>query len=132
MRDLAHNIDAVTAIAPAVLTATGTSEGIDLLGYESATVVIATGAIAGSGNFAAKIQHSDDGDDSPPEWDDVGASDLIGEFPTALEADSVVKVGYSPAAPRRWVRAVITKNSGTSIAATALVVRGHPLSAPVT
>src|SRR5262245_54930475 len=90
MRDLASNIGPVQAVAPAVLAATTTSNGIDLLGFDSAALVINTGAIAGSGNFTAKLQESDDDSD----YDDVAAGDLIGSFPASLAADSVVKVGY--------------------------------------
>jgi hypothetical protein len=131
MNDLAHNIAPVVALAPVVLSATNTSDDIDCLGYGSLTVIVSTGAVAGSGNFTVKLQHSDDPDESPPEWDDVPATGLIGEFPTALEANSVVKVGYLTAAPKRYVRAVVTKNSGTSIAASVLFIKGSPRSMPV-
>jgi len=40
-----------------------------------------------------------------------------------LAADSVYWVGYRGG--KRYVRVVITKNSGTSIAAGAVVVKGH-------
>jgi hypothetical protein len=125
MRDLANNIGAVQAVAPAVLTATNTSAAIDLLGFESAAVVINTGAIVAAGNFTPKLQESDDG----TTFSDVAAAHLIGEFPAALAADSVVKVGYI--GTKRYVRTVLTYNSGTSLAAGAVVVKGNPHTAPV-
>ena len=56
---------------------------------------------------------------------DAAASgdDLLGAFPATLAADSSYAVGYRGG--RRYVRVVITKNSGTSIAAGAVIVKGH-------
>ncbi|OCJ05250.1 hypothetical protein A6U87_14675 [Rhizobium sp. AC44/96] len=125
MRDLASNIGIVQAIAPAVLTATNTPAGVDLLGFGSAAVVIETGAIAGSGNFTPKLQESDDNTN----FTDVAAGDLQGTFPTALVATSVVKVGYK--GNKRYVRPVLTLNSGTSIAASATIIKGNPAKRPV-
>ncbi len=59
MRDLAHNLGVVQALIPQVLAATDTSAAIDLFGFDSAMVVINTGAIVSSGNFTAKLQESD-------------------------------------------------------------------------
>ncbi|MDX8517964.1 hypothetical protein [Mesorhizobium dulcispinae] len=125
MRDLANNIAAVQAVAPAVLTATNTSAAIDLLGYNSAAVIINTGAIVGAGNFTPKLQESDA---SGSGYTDVAAADLVGTFPAALAAASVVKVGYT--GNRRYVRTVLTLNSGTSIAAGAVVIKGNAASKP--
>jgi hypothetical protein len=130
MNDLVHNIAPVVALEPVVLTDTDTSDEIDRLGFGSLAVIVMTGAIAGSGNFTAKLQHSDG--DSPEMWDDVPADQMIGEFPAVLEANSFATVGYLTTAPRRFVRVVIVKNSGTSIAAAVLCMKGHPLSMPVT
>ncbi|TGP88927.1 MULTISPECIES: hypothetical protein [unclassified Mesorhizobium] len=125
MRDLANSLGVVQAVAPAVLTATNTSAAIDLLGFNGAAVIINTGAIAGSGNFTPKLQESDDG----TTFTDVAAGDLIGSFPAALVAASALKVGYI--GNRRYVRTVLTLNSGTSIAASAVVVKGRAASRPV-
>ena len=127
MRDLSSNIAAVQAVAPAVLTATNTSAALDLSGFGSAAVVINTGAIAGSGNFTPKLQESDT--TTSGDFTDVDAAHLIGEFPAALAAASVVKVGY--VGHKRYVRTVLTLNSGTSIAAGVVIVKGHPADAPV-
>jgi hypothetical protein len=127
MRDLASNLGAVQAVAPAVLSATNTSEAIDLNGFESAAVIINTGAIAGDGDFTAKLQESDT--TTSGDFVDVAATDLVGSFPASLEASSVVKVGYI--GHKRYVRTVVTKNSGTSIAAGALVLKGAAHIRPV-
>lgn len=125
-RDLYDNIGVTLAVSPAVLTATNTSTGIDLVGFEGATVIINTGAIAGAGNFTPKLQESDV---SGSGYTDVAAKDLLGSFPSALAADTAYKVGYKGG--KRYVRTVITLNSGTSIAAGAVIVKSHPRSAPV-
>lgn len=127
MRDLAHNIAAVQAVAPAVLAATNTSAAIDLQGFESAAVIINTGAIVSAGDFTAKLQESDT--TTGGDFTDVVAANLVGSFPASLVADSVVKVGY--VGSKRYLRTVITKNSGTSIAAGAVILKGDAHSRPV-
>ena len=127
MRDLAHNIGVVAAVAPAVLSATNTSAAIDLLGFDSVAVVINTGAIVSSGDFTATIEESDT--TTGGDFTTVAAADLIGTLPASLAASTVYKVGYI--GTKRYVRTVIAKNSGTSIAASALVVKGNPGDAPV-
>ncbi len=127
MRDLANNIGAVQAVAPAVLSATNTSAAIDLQGFESATVLINTGAIVSAGDFTAKLQESDT--TTGGDFTDVVAANLVGAFPASLEADSLVKVGY--VGDKRYLRTVITKNGGTSIAAGAVILKGSAHSRPV-
>lgn len=127
MRDIANNIGTVQAIAAQVLSATATSPALDLIGFESAAVVINTGAIAGGGDFTAKLQESDT--TTSGDFTDVAAAHLVGAFSASLSADSVEKVGYIGS--KRYVRVVLTKNSGTSIAGGAVLVKGHPAEAPV-
>lgn len=124
MRDLANNISAVTSIVPAVLTATTTGSSVDLNGCNSAALVITTGAIAGSGNFTPKLQESDDNST----FTDVVAADLHGSFVSVLAASTAYKVGYKGF--KRYVRPVLTLNSGTSIAAAAVVIKGDVLKRP--
>ncbi|MDI4663685.1 hypothetical protein K9U40_04975 [Xanthobacter autotrophicus] len=127
MRDLVNNIGTVLAISPAVLAATVTGAALDLRGFNSAVLVVNTGAIVGAGAFTVKLQESDT--DVPGDFTDVAAADLHGAYPTSLAADSVVKVGYRGF--KRYLRAVITKNSGTSIAAGAVLVKGDAVARPV-
>jgi len=127
MRDIAPNIGVVQAVAPAVLTATNISAAIDLLGFDSAVVVINTGAIVSSGDFTAKLQESDT--TTSGDFADVAAEHLVGDLPASLEADSVVKQGYI--GNKRYIRTIITMNGGTSIAASAVMVKGHPAESPV-
>lgn len=125
-RDLVDNIEIVQAVAPAVLSATNTSAAVDTGGYESVTVAINTGAIAGSGLFAPKLQESDT--TTSGDFTDVAAGDLIGSFPADLGASTVYKVGYLGG--KRYVRTVLTLVSGTSIAAGATIILGNPRNAP--
>lgn len=127
MRSIEPNIGAVQVVAPAVLSATNTSAAIDLKGFESAAIVINTGAIVSAGDFTAKLQESDT--TTSGDFTDVAAEHLTGEFPASLAADSVIKVGYIGF--KRYLRTVITKNGGTSIAAGAVLIKGHPHDAPV-
>lgn len=122
MADLKNNISVVPALAPAVHSDTKSDAAIvDLKGAGSATVIINTGAIVGAGNYTISLRHGDAADLSG----DAAATgdDLLGSFPAVLEADKSYAVGYRGG--KRYVRVVITKNSGTSIAAGAVVVKGH-------
>ena len=122
MSDLKNNIAAVLALSPAVHSATKADATIiDPQGAGSATVIVNTGAIAGSGDYTISLRHGDASDLSG----DAAASgdDLLGAFPATLAADTSYAVGYRGG--KRYVRVVITKNSGTSIAAGAVIVKGH-------
>lgn len=122
MSDLKNNITAVLALSPAVHSATKADASIiDLQGAGSATVIVNTGAIAGAGDYTVSLRHGDASDLTG----DAAASgdDLLGAFPATLAADSTYAVGYRGG--KRYVRVVITKNGGTSIAAGAVIVKGH-------
>lgn len=122
MSDLKNNISAALALSPAVHSATKADASIiDLQGAGSATVIVNTGAIAGAGDYTISLRHGDASDLSG----DAAASgdDLLGAFPATLAADTSYAVGYRGG--KRYVRVVITKNSGTSIAAGAVIVKGH-------
>ncbi len=127
MRDLVHNLAAVTAVDPAVLSATTTSAALDLLGCDSAMFLINTGAIIGAGDFTAKVQDSDT--TTSGDFIDVPAARVQGVLPASLAASSTAKVGYRGF--KRYVRLVITKNSGTSIAAGAMLIKGNAADKPV-
>lgn len=127
MRDLANNIGAVLALSPAVQAATIKGAAVDLLGFDSAALIVNTGAIVGAGDYTAKLQESDTTTDA--DFVDVVASKLVGTLPTSLTADGSFKQGYIGS--KRYIRVVVTKNGGTSIAAGAVVIKGHARSRPV-
>ena len=124
-RDLANNIGVVPGLVPAVKsTASETGSAIDLQGFESAMVIVNTGAIAGDGDFGIAIQDSVTGSG---DWE--AATKVMGAFPATLEANSSYRVGYTGS--KRYVRINVTKEGGTSIALGAVAVLGHPAVAPV-
>lgn len=127
MKDLKSRIDPKLALIPVVYSATKSDSAIiDLQGANSATLIINTGAIVGAGDYTVSLRHGDASDLSGDAA--AGASDLIGSLPATLAENSVYCVGY--VGGKRYVRAVITKNSGTSIAAGAVIVRGSLNNSP--
>jgi hypothetical protein len=117
----------VASLVPAVQAATLKGSTVDTQGFGSALMVVNTGAIASAGDYSIAMQHSDTTTDG--DFANVTAADLRGSLPTTL-ADSVTyRQGYC--GKKRYLRAVITKASGTSIAAGAVFVLGHPALAPV-
>jgi len=127
MRDLKSNIAVALALSPAVQAATKSDATIiDLQGCNSAAVIINTGAIVSAGDYTVSLMHGDASDLTGGAA--ATGDDLIGEFPASLAADSSYCVGY--VGGKRYVRVVITKNSGTSIAAGAVVVKGDLALAP--
>ena len=127
MKDGISGLSLVASLVPVVVTATTKGTHADLQGFNQATLIINTGAIAGDGIFAIAMQESDTTTDG--DFTDVDDADLLGALPAALEASTVYKQGYKGTKP--YVRAVITKTSGTSIAAGAIFALGHPYDAPV-
>ena len=126
MKDLHSKIGVVQALAPVVVAATATSSAIDMQGFNSAVVVVNSGAIVGSGDYTVSLTECDTSDGT---YTAVAAGDLIGTFPASLEAASVAKVGYI--GTKRYLKTVTTKNSGTSIAVGIVVLQGNPSDAPV-
>ena len=127
MRSLEPNIGAVQMVAPAVLTGNNTAAAVDLQGFESAALIVNTGAIVSAGDFSIKLQESDD--TAGGTFTDVAAEHLTGEVPATLEANSVYRLGYIGL--RRYVRTVVTKASGTSIALGAVLIKGDAHERPV-
>jgi hypothetical protein len=127
MRDIANNIGVAQTLAPVDYAATTKGTAVDLQGFNSAAVIVNTGAITSAGLYAVSVQESDTTTDG--DFTDVVAADLVGALPASLAATSVYKVGY--VGSKRYIRAVITKTSGTSIVAGALVVKGNAADKPV-
>jgi hypothetical protein len=127
MRDIANNIGVDQTLAPVDYTATTKGTTVDLQGFNSAAVVVNTGAITSAGLYVVSVQDSDTTTDG--DFANVAATDLVGALPASLAATSVYKVGY--VGGKRYIRAVITKTSGTSIVAGAIVVKGDAADKPV-
>lgn len=128
MRDLVNNLGAASALTPAVQSATVKSSAVDTSQFDSLMFLILTGAIAASGNFTATVQESDTTTDG--DFTDAPAAHVIGSTAVnPLTADGIFKVGYT--GYKRYARVVMTKNSGTSIIAGVLAVKGNARYQPV-
>jgi hypothetical protein len=122
MKDTFHGSKIAASLAPAVQTATLKGDAVDLQGFGSALLAVTTGAIVGAGLFDLKMQESNTTTDG--DFTDVAADDLLGTMPVSLAASTIYRQGYIGS--KRYVRAAFTKQSGTSIAAGAAFVLGHP------
>ena len=127
MKDLYSNIGAVLALAPAVQSSAATGTAIDLQEFGSVVIAVNTGAVAGDGDFGVKLQHSDT--TTSGEFVDAPDTVVASNAPATLEASSAYKLKY--VGSKRYVRLALTKAGGTSIAAGAVAVLGHPAVAPV-
>lgn len=126
MRDLAQNIGAAPALAPAVQSANANGLAVDMKGFNRAAFVVSTGAIASAGDFGVKLQESDA---SGSGFADVAAGQFTTNAPATLAADSAYRLGYL--GDKRFVRLVLTKAGGTSIAAGAVAILGDPQHTPI-
>lgn len=118
MRDLYSNIRAVAAIAPAVQSASVNGAAIDLKDVGRVAIVLNTGAIVSAGDFSAKLQESDT--TTSGDFADVAADFVDSDAPATLEANSAYRLGYR--GYKRYLRLVLTKAGGTSIAAGAVAI----------
>lgn len=127
MRDLYSNMNAVAAIAPSVKSASVDGDAIDLKGANRMAFVLNTGAIVSAGDFSAKVQESDT--TTSGDFADVDAGLVDSDAPATLAAASCYRLGYR--GHKRYVRLVLTKAGGTSIAAGASAVLGDLAERPV-
>lgn len=127
MRDIVHNIKAVIAAAPATRSASFDGAVVDLLGFDSAALVVSTGAVTGAGDMTVKLQESDT--TTPGDFTDVAADHLQGAIANPLVANATTKLGYRGF--KRYLRAVLTLNSGTSVSTGATFILGNAADKPV-
>lgn len=126
-KDSYSNCTVVASLVPAVQAATLKGSTVDTKGYNSALLIVNTGAIASAGDYVVTMEHSDTTTDG--DFVTVPTADKIGTLPATLAASSVYRQAYI--AEKRYLRAVITKTGGTSIAAGAVFQLGMPHLAPV-
>ena len=140
MKDLSNNISPAVSLAAATRTAAANGTGVDLQGYESATVLVDVGAegdtLSSSVYFEVSLEESDD--DST--YTDVAQAGIVdgtiaagGIFlkldgTTGGNPDSaggIFRVGY--VGNSRYIRVVLAKtgthSNGTPLGA--MVVKGH-------
>jgi len=137
MRDISNRTVAVATQVPAVVTADANGTTVDLQGFNSAMVVVNTGAegdtLSSSVKFEFILQHSDD--DST--WTDVtsstdvteGSVDSSGIFLTLDangETPQISQIGYIGG--KRYIRCKIdatgSHSNGTPMGV--VVVKGNP------
>lgn len=126
MRDIVHNIKVVNAVAPAVRSASVDGDAVDLKGFDSVALAVTVGAVTGSGNMSVKLQESDA---SGSGFTDVDADHLQGAGLADPLVTGTTKIGYRGF--KRYLRAVLTLNSGTSVTAGAVFILGHASERPV-
>ncbi len=130
LRSLKPNLAAKVGIVPVAQTATTalTTNGVDLVGFDGAMAIINTGAIASSGDFSVKLQESDT---NSSDFTDVAAADLDSDITTtaSLAANSTYRIGYKGS--KRYINVIFVKNSGTSIVAGCVILKGYAHQAPV-
>jgi hypothetical protein len=128
MRDLKSNIKPVLSLAPATRNAAANGLGVDLTGYNAASVVFSNGAIGGTASptFTFEVQESDDNTN----FTAVADKDLRGVEPVITAANQVSQVSYL--GYKRYIRAIVKTVAGTTptLDCAAYVVLGHPASAP--
>lgn len=140
MKDLSNSIVPVVSLAAAVRSAAANGTGVDLQGYESATILVDVGAegdtLSGSVYFEVSLEHSDDNST----FTDCAQADIVdgtiaadGIFlkldgTTGGDPDTaggIFRVGY--VGGKRYVRVVLAKtgthSNGTPLGA--MVVKGH-------
>tara|TARA_R100001244_G_scaffold131380_1_gene104560 strand:+ start:1846 stop:2289 length:444 start_codon:yes stop_codon:yes gene_type:complete len=140
MRDLANRVVPVSSIAPVVQAADVNGTGVDLIGFNSATVVVASGVegvtLSASVYFEIILEDSDD--DST--YTAVTASTSVtngsvsatGVFLTLNangETPQVSEIGYIGG--KRYIRAVIdqTGTMGTGTPFSITVIKGDAIDA---
>lgn len=127
--DLKSHVSVAQSLAPASRTATANGTGVDLTGYDAATVVLDLGAAGGTTpSFTFEVQESSDNSSFAA----VAAADLDSGQPAAVTAGgTVVEIGYRGI--KRYIRVAITAVTGTTptLLCSATVVRGKPRKQPV-
>ena len=137
MRDLANSISVAQSLAPAVKTSDTNGTGIDLQGFEGATVVVDTGAegvtLSGSVKIDFKLEESSDDSTYTAVTSATavtdGTVDSNGIFLTLddnAETPQVATIGYVGGS--RYIRVVAdftgSHSTGTPVAAS--VIKSHP------
>jgi hypothetical protein len=128
MRDIVHNLKAVVAAGTATRSASFTGDPVDLLGFDAVALFVNTGTVTGDGDMTVKLQESDT--TTSGDFTDVDPDHLQGDgLSNPLTANSTTKIGYRGV--KRYLRAVLTLNSGTSVSTGAMFILGHAYDKPV-
>lgn len=146
MKDLYSNIALLSGHDP-IVAGDGTAPAavvFDLAGYDSAVFVYwvgLEGATLGTSNYwAVKMEHApDNGAGAAGDYANVAAADVQGATPASgvvitVNAptldNAIYKIGY--VGGKRFVRVTISETgTGPDLPQALMVIKGHPLDAPV-
>lgn len=136
MKDLKNNIKITSALK--VTTLSGVTPGVpsivDCLGFDSVTLVVATGNISDAGTVDGIGWELTECDTSNGTYTPVGANDLIGEMSdlailSDTDDDKIIgKIGYR--GTKRYLKLTPTGSTGTNATVYAHAILGHPHLAP--
>ena len=133
MKDLANNISAAQSLAPAVRTSDTNGTGVDLQGFESATIIVDTGAEGVTLSTSVKIDFKLEESSDDSTYTAVtsatavtdGTVDSNGVFLTLddnAETPQIASIGYVGGA--RYIRVVAdftgSHSTGTPVAASVI------------
>jgi hypothetical protein len=131
-KDIKNKIALCPIIDPVAITATTTSDLVDLQNFESVAIVVQIGAgsFDGSNYLTYKLQEADV--TTGTSFTDVATADLVGSFSvvngTAADANSIQRVGYIGDA--RYIRLVATETGTVSSVISATAVLGNARELP--
>ena len=139
MKDLYNNIAVASVLDPIAVEATAAHTDIDLAGFNSCVLLVHLGLDAGSGLAAGHklvftMDHSDDG----TTYAAVTTADMLDLTVTAGvvitvdavgEDNTLYKLGY--VGGKRYLQLTYTETGTVSCPMSIIVVKGHPLDAPV-
>lgn len=140
MKDLYNNIEAVSVLHPVVVSATATPQAdIDLAGFNSCVILIDIGVDAGSGlggsnKLVFTLQDSDDGTtyanvETADMLDLTVADGVVLTIDSTDEDNTLYKLGY--VGGKRYLQLTYTETGTVSVPMSIILVKGHPLDAPV-
>lgn len=139
MKDLYNNIEAVSVLHPIAISETAVHADIDLAGFNSCVILIDTGADAGTGLSASHklvftMDHSDDGTTytavtTADMLDLTVSSGVVLTIDSTDEDNTLYKLGYIGG--KRYLQLTYTETGVVSMPMSIIVVKGHPLNAPV-
>lgn len=139
MKDLYNNIEVVSVLDPIAVTATATYTDIDLQGFNSACLLIATGLDAGTGlgashKFVFTLQDSADGTtyanvETADMLDLTVTSGVVLTIDHTDEDNTLYKLGY--VGGKRYLQLVCTVTGTVTMPISIIVVKGNPELAPV-
>lgn len=139
MKDLYNNLAASSVLDPIAVTATATYTDIDLQGFNSCMLLVSLGLDAGTGLSAEHkltfvLYDSDDGTtysvvETADMIDLTVTSGVVITVDAVGEDNTLYKLGY--VGGKRYLQLIATETGTVSVPMTIILVKGHPLDAPV-